>query len=73
LPTAKTYDLGFPPKSKYGTIDRASYDVYTAVLQQEGVVTKAPKFDDIITNSFDDCINQIDVEKVRKLAREWKQ
>lgn len=69
---AKTYDLGFPPQVRYGAIDHARFKSYVDLLKQEGVIASAPAIEELITDSFIDCINKFDVEKVRATAKGWK-
>jgi NitT/TauT family transport system substrate-binding protein len=69
---AKTYDLGFPPQTKYGAIDHERFKSYLDLLKQEGVIASAPAVSELITDSFIDCINQFDAEKVRGMAKAWK-
>ena len=72
LQIAKTYDIGFPPQQKYGSIDKKEFKEYMELLKQEGVITTVPDVNDIVTDSFVGCMNQFDGDAVRKLAREWK-
>lgn len=71
-PMLKVYDLGFPPSTKYGSIDRVAFEKYMELNKQEGVITATPPVDAITTSDFIDCINNFDSEAVRKMAREWK-
>lgn len=71
-PMLKVADLGFPPSTKYGSIDRAALEKYMELNKQEGVITATPPVDAIATNDFIDCINNFDSDAVRKMAREWK-
>ena len=68
----KISDLGFPPKAKYGMIDKKKFSEYMSLLEQDGQIAKAPPIDAITTDSFTDCINDFDGDKVRKIARDWK-
>ncbi|MCP4615201.1 MAG: ABC transporter substrate-binding protein [Bradyrhizobium sp.] len=71
-PMLKVFDLGFPPKTKYGVVDRAALEKYIALNRQEGVINADPPVDAIATGELIDCINDFDSEAVRKKAREWK-
>ena len=71
-PMIKVYDLGFPPATKYGSLDRAALEKYIELNKQEGVITAAPPVEAVATNDLIECINKFDSEAVRKMAREWK-
>jgi NitT/TauT family transport system substrate-binding protein len=66
------YDIGFPPAAKYGVIDKAKLSDYMDLLKQDGQIPSIPPIDAIATDSFNECINAFDGDKVRKFAREWK-
>lgn len=66
------YDIGFPPEAKYGAIDRKKFEEYMALLKQDDQIKQIPPIDAITTDSFTECINAFDSEKVRKFARDWK-
>ena len=72
LQIAKSYDIGFPPKQKYGWIDEKEFKEYMDLMKQEGVVGTVPAVNDIVTESFIGCVNQFDGDAVRKQARNWK-
>ncbi len=68
----KVINLGFPPSTKYGSIDRAALEKYMELNKQEGVITATPPVDAIATNDFIDCSSAFDSDAVRKMARAWK-
>ena len=71
-PMIKVMDLGFPPKTKYGAVDRAAFEKYVDLNRQEGVITATPPLDALLTGDFIDCINNFDADAIRKRAKEWK-
>jgi len=71
-PMLRVFDIGFPPSTKYGSVDHAALGKYMELNKQEGVITATPPVDAIATNDFIGCINNFDGDTVRKLAREWK-
>lgn len=66
------YNIGFPPKTKYGVIDKIKLLEYMELLKQDGQINAVPPVDAIATDSLIDCINAFDGDKVRKIARDWK-
>lgn len=71
-PMLKVFDIGFPPSTKYGTVDRAAFEKYMELNKQEGVLNAIPPVDAVATNDFIGCINDFDGDAVRKKARDWK-
>lgn len=72
-PMLKVYDIGFPPASTYGKIDRTAFAKYVELNKQEGVINATPPIDAIVTDDFVDCMNKFDTDAVRAKAKAWKE
>lgn len=71
-PMLKVFNIGFPPKAKFGEIDKAAFAKYMELNKQEGVIASLPPLDALVTNDLMACINDFDGDKVREAARNWK-
>jgi len=71
-PMLKVFDIGFPPATKYGTIDRDAFEKYMELNKQEGVIVATPPFDSIATNDLIGCINDFNGDEVRSKAKAWR-
>lgn len=69
---AKSYDIGFPPQTKYGAYKKEAFQSFMQVMKDEGVVNSVPPVDEVMTDAFVGCANDFDVSKVRAQAKAWK-
>lgn len=71
-PMLNVFNIGFPPKTKFGEIDKVAFAKYMELNKQEGVIASLPPLDAVVTNDLIACINDFDGDKVREAARNWK-
>lgn len=72
MPQIREFDIGFPPRAKYGTFDQAALANYVALLKEQGLTTATPAASELVTDATVSCMNDFDVAEVRNRARNWK-
>ncbi|MBS0220039.1 MAG: ABC transporter substrate-binding protein [Proteobacteria bacterium] len=66
----RTYTDG---QKDFGEVDRAGLEKYMQMYKNEGALKEVPPVDDLVTDQFVKCSNEVDPAAVRKLAHDWKQ
>jgi NitT/TauT family transport system substrate-binding protein len=69
---ARSYDIGFAPRARYGAYDTAAFQQFMDTMKDEGVIAQIPPIGEVMTDAFVGCTNDFDVQAVRQQAREWK-
>ncbi|MDO8778395.1 MAG: ABC transporter substrate-binding protein [Burkholderiaceae bacterium] len=71
-PQIQEFDIGFPPKTKYGVFDQALLTQYVGLLKDQGLTVATPASSDLVTDSMAGCMNDFDPAAVRAKAKNWK-
>ena len=70
---ARGYQTYTDGQKDFGKVDRAGLEKYMQMYKNEGALKEIPPVDDLVTDQFVKCSNEIDPAAVRKLAHDWKQ
>jgi len=71
-PQIREFDIGFPPKAKYGVFDQALLAQYIGLLKDQGLTAATPAPSDVATDSMAGCMNDFDPAALRSIAKNWK-
>lgn len=72
VPQIQEFDIGFPPKAKYGVFDESALAEYVGLLKEQGLTSATPAPSDLVTGAMEACMNGFNNTEVRAKARNWK-
>jgi NitT/TauT family transport system substrate-binding protein len=56
----------------FGKVDRAGFEQYMHLYKEQGLLKTIPPVDQLVSDQFASCADNIDAKAIRKLAAGWK-